>query len=154
MSGYSFQVENGAENFDELWPLYARHYEEMRVRLQRDGIEVAPFSMRIDVYLAYWRAGHLLNYTVRKGSEPVGYGNFYLTNDMHNSELIAQEDALYVVPEHRNGTGRRLAKFVLDDLRSRGVKRLNVSAVTDLRADKLWLRLGFKPAAQQMTYSF
>jgi hypothetical protein len=44
--------------------------------------------------------------------------------------------------------------FVLADLARRGVKRLNVAAVTDLRAEKLWRRLGFKPTALQMTYTF
>lgn len=154
MSEYIYGTENGADNLVELIPLYRQHYGEMRARLEKEGIPIAPFHMRLDVYLPYWREGNLINYTVRKDGMAVGYGNFYLTNDMHNGELIAQEDALYVVPEHRNGTGRRLAKFVLDDLKRRGVKRLNVSAVTDLRADKLWLRLGFKPTAQLMTYTF
>lgn len=154
MNVYTYAVENGAENFAELLPLYRQHYGEMRARLARDGIPVAPFDMRLDVYMDYWRAGHLINYTVRKAGQAVGYGNFYVTNDMHNGELIAQEDALYMLPEHRNGAGRRLAKFVLEDLKARGVKRLNVSAVTDVRADHLWLRLGFKPTAQQMTYTF
>ena len=73
---------------------------------------------------------------------------------MHNGDFIAQEDMIYVVPEHRNGLGRKLARYVLDDLQSRGVKRLSILAVTDLRAEKLWRRMGFKPAAQMMTFTF
>jgi hypothetical protein len=42
----------------------------------------------------------------------------------------------------------------LDELKERGVKRLNVSAMTDLRATKLWKRMGFKESAIQMTYIF
>lgn len=154
MNGYTYAVENGAENFVELQPLYRQHYNEMRARLAKEGIDIAPFHMRLDMYLSYWRAGNLVNYTCRKGGEVVGYANMYVTNDMHNGEPIAQEDALYMLPEHRNGAGRRLAKFVIEDLKERGMKRLNVSAVTDVRADQLWKRMGFKPTAQLMTYTF
>jgi GNAT superfamily N-acetyltransferase len=151
---YVFSVENGNDNFHELEPLYRKHYSEMQERLASEGISIGTFDMRLDVYREYWGRGHLINYVARKSGAPTGYGNFYVTSDMHNGELIAQEDALYMLPEHRNGAGRRLAKFVLEDLRKRGVKRLNVSAVTDVRADQLWKRLGFKPTAQQMTYTF
>jgi ribosomal protein S18 acetylase RimI-like enzyme len=73
---------------------------------------------------------------------------------MHNNDLIAQEDTVFVLKEHRNGIGKKLVKFVVEELRSRGVKRLNVSARTDLRVAKLWKRMGFKEAATQMTYEF
>lgn len=153
-SGYVFAVENGAENFPELEPMYRRHYGEMQARLKAEGIEVADFAMRTDVYFERWRAENLLNYTARKNGAAVGYGNFYLTNSMHSSEFIAKEDAIYMLPEHRNGTGKKLAQFILEDLRSRGVKRLDVLAQTDPRAVKLWQRLGFRPVAQAMTYTF
>jgi len=42
----------------------------------------------------------------------------------------------------------------LEELKKRGVKRLNVSAMTDLRVAKLWKRMGFKEAATQMLYTF
>lgn len=154
MTGYEFSVENGADNFLEVLPLYRRHYGEMQDRLRRDGFEIGDFDMRLDVYLEYWRAGHLINYVARKDGDVVGYANIYLTSDMHNGELIAEEDAIYVLPAHRNGTGRHLTRFVLADLKSRGVKRLNVTAVTDTRAVKLWQRIGFRPVAQTMTYTF
>jgi GNAT superfamily N-acetyltransferase len=73
---------------------------------------------------------------------------------MHNHDLIAQEDTIFVIKEHRNGIGKKLVRFVLEELKTRGVKRLNVSAKTDLRVAKLWGRMGFKEAATQMTYEF
>lgn len=151
---YSFAIENGAENYTEIEPLYKRHYGEMQARLAAQGIVTAPFNPRLHIYMEYWNEGHLVNYIARKDGEPVGYCNVYLTNDMHNREKIAREDALYMLPEHRNGTGKQLVKFVLNDLRSRGVKRAHVSAVTDLRVAKLWQRMGFKPVATEMTYTF
>lgn len=154
MNGCTFSIENGADNFAELEPLYRRHYGEMRDRLASEGIAVADFCMRLDVYFAYWRAGHLVNYVARLDGRAVGYANIYLTASMHNSALIAKEDAIYMHPDHRNGNGRRLAKFVLADLRRRGVTKLDVLAQTDPRAVKLWQRLGFRPVGQAMTFTF
>lgn len=151
---YSFSIENGADNYAELEPLYRQHYAEMQARLREEGIEVAPFKPRLDVYFDYWRKQHLINYVVRKGGVPVGYSNIYVTNDMHNGEPIACEDTIFLLADHRNGTGRRLSKFILADLRGRGVKRLNVQALTDLRVAKLWQRMGFQHTAHAMTFSF
>jgi GNAT superfamily N-acetyltransferase len=78
----------------------------------------------------------------------------YITNDMHNNDLIAQEDTVFVLKEHRNGVGKKLVKVILEELRGRGVKRVSVSALTDLRVAKLWKRMGFKEAAVQMLYTF
>lgn len=152
---YDFRTENGAENFKELYPLYARHYHEMWERLKADGIECAPFAMRVEQYFESWCSGHLINYVVRtEAGEVVGYSNIYLTNDMHNGEFIATEDAIYILPGHRNGIGRKFAKAILDDLKRRGVKRLEVQALTDLRVAKLWKRMGFRHTAHCMTYTF
>ena len=152
--GYAFAVENGADNFTELEPLYRQHYGEMQARLKADGIDVPAFNMRLDVYMSYWRAGHLVNYVVRKAGAVCGVANIYLTNDMHNGEFIAVEDAIYLLPEHRNGTGRLFSKFILADLKQRGVKRLNATVLTDLRVGKLWLRMGFVRTGDAMTYRF
>ena len=152
---YLFSMENGSENLTEMFPLYAAHYQEMRERLERDGIEISPFNPRVDVYVASWENGTLQNYAVRaENGEVVGYANVYLTNDMHNGDLIAQEDAIFILKAHRNGVGKRLVRFILDDLKSRGVKRAHITAVTDLRVAKIWERMGFKPAATAMIYTF
>lgn len=151
---YGIGLERGDQNFADLEPLYRQHYGEMQDRLRADGMDVSDFDMRLDQYNAAWRGGWLLNFVVRHNGEAVGYSNVYLTNDMHNRDLIAQEDAVYVMPEHRNGIGRKLVLFVLDHLRERGVKRAYIEAVTDLRAEKLWRRIGFKEVATKMMYSF
>lgn len=151
---YAFAIENGATNLPELFPLYAQHYREMQERLAGDGIEVSPFNPQIDAYIAQWEAGTLLNYTVRLNGEAVGYSNVYLARDMHNSDLIAQEDTIFILKAHRNGVGKKLVRFVLADLESRGVKRVYVTAMTDLRVAAIWQRMGFKPAATAMIYTF
>ena len=150
----TFAIENGADNFNELEPIYRSHYAEYKKRMSEIGVEVGPFGMRLDVYMPYWQNEYIVNFVARKQGSPVGYGNFYVTGDMHNGDLIAQEDAIYVLPEHRDGTGRKLALFVLDQLRKRGVKRLTIHAVTDPRASALWQRIGFRKAGEVLTYAF
>lgn len=152
---YRLSIERGDATLPEMMPLYTQHYAEMKARLERDGIEVSPFNPRVAAYVDRWRGGGLLHYTVRTDDgQAVGYSNVYLTNDMHNQDLIAQEDTIYITPEHRNGVGKKLVRFVLDDLKSRGVRRVHITAMTDLRVAKIWQRMGFVPAATAMIYTF
>lgn len=151
---YEIHLEKFGEVYDEVCFLFAEHYAEMQRRLESKGIKVSPFAMRVKVYEAYNDQGWMRFYVLRKDGNPVGYGIVYVTQDMHNGDQIAQEDALYVLKEHRNGIGKSLVRHVIADLAQLGVKRLIVSAVTDLRVSKLWRRMGFKDLAMQMVYEF
>jgi GNAT superfamily N-acetyltransferase len=123
-------------------------------RLASQGIEYSPYKPRLHEYGEACKRGDLINYVLRQNGVACGYANVYVTNDMHNGDLISQEDTLFVLKDHRNGVGKKIVQFVLEDLKSRGVKRLMVSAMTDLRVAKLWGRMGFKEAATQMIYEF
>ena len=151
---YTMAIEKFTETYRELEPLYRLHYAEMVARLEETGIHYPPYNPRLDEYGKASDGGWLLNFVLRVDGKACGYTNVYVTNDMHNHDLIAQEDTIFVIKEHRNGIGKKLVKFVLEELKTRGVKRLNVSAKTDLRVAKLWGRMGFKEAATQMTYEF
>jgi len=151
---YTFHLGRFRETYDELEPLYRQHYFEMCERLAKDGIHYPPYNPRLDQYIASGDRGDLLTFILRLEDKAVGYSNVYLTNDMHNGELIAQEDTIFVLKEHRNGVGKKLVKVILEELKERGVKRVLVSAMTDLRVAKLWNRMGFKEAATQMIYTF
>lgn len=151
---YNLSVENLEERWDEFVSLFVSHYGEMQARLERDGMKVSPFNPRKETYISANRRGDLLFFTVRKDGMPVGYATVYVTTDMHNQDVIAQEDTLYVLPPHRNGVGKKFVRSILDALREGGVKRANVSAMTDLRVSALWKRMGFKHTAHQMTYFF
>ncbi len=152
--GYTIGLEHGVVAHPELEPLYRRHYAEMQERLKADGIPIGDYNPRLDEYFAAMRGGWLLTFVVRFDGAAVGYSNIYLTNDMHNNEPIAQEDTIYVLPEHRNGIGRELAKHILAELQGRGVRRVSITPVTDLRVGKIWERMGFRPTAQLMTFVF
>ena len=151
---YTFAVEKFTDTYRELEPLYRQHYKEMTDRLDGTGIHYPPYNPRLDEYGKASDGGWLLTFVLRSDGAACGYINVYVTNDMHNQDLIAQEDTLFVTKEHRNGVGKKLVAFGLKELKKRGVKRLNVSAVTDLRVAKLWGRMGFKEAATQMMYEF
>lgn len=151
---YTIGLEGFDESYPELEPLYREHYKEMCDRLAEQGIEMSPYNPRLDEYSKASRGGWLLTIIARHEGKAVGYCNVYITNDMHNRDLIAQEDTIFVTKSHRNGLGKELVKFGLKELKARGCKRLHVSAVTDLRVAKLWERMGFKHAAHNMTYTF
>ncbi len=151
---YQFALESLEGTYQELEPLYQQHYQEMASRLASQGIEIPAYKPRLDEYFKAARGGWLLTFVVRSEGEPIGYCNVYLTNDMHNGRLIAQEDTIFITKAHRNGVGKKLVQCVLDELRHRDVKWLLVSALTDLRVAKLWGRMGFKEVATQMAYIF
>jgi GNAT superfamily N-acetyltransferase len=151
---YTFHLGRFKETYDELEPLYRQHYKEMTDRLEADGIPCSPYAPRLDEYIKAGDGGWLLTFVLRSEGKAVGYSNVYITNDMHNGDLIAQEDTIFVLKDHRNGVGKKLVKVILEELKERGVKRVSVSALTDLRVAKLWKRMGFKEAAIQMLYTF
>ena len=151
---YTITLEKFTETYRELEPLYRQHYSEMAERLHGQGIDISPYNPRLHEYGAACERGDLLNFVLRFDGQACGYSNVYLTNDMHNQDLIATEDTVFVLKEHRNGVGKQLVRAVLDELKRRNVKRLLVSAMTDLRVAKLWNRMGFKEAATQMIYTF
>lgn len=149
-----FAIVNGHEWHEALDGLYRKHYAEMKDRLEADGHVIGDYNPRLDVYFDAMDRGDIITFIVLENGTIVGYSNIWLTNDMHNGELIAQEDTIYMLPEYRNGAGRKLAKFILAELDKRGVKRVTITPVTDLRVGKIWQRMGFKPVAELMTYHF
>lgn len=151
---YSIALEGFEATYPEVERLYRMHYGEMKARLESEGIPIGDYNPRLDEYATASRGGWLLTFILRHEGKAVGYSNVYLTNDMHNDELIAQEDTIYVEPSHRNGIGRKLTKAVLAELEARGCKRISITAVTDTRVGPIWKRMGFKPAAEMMTYVF
>jgi len=126
----------------------------MDERLVGQGVHYSPYNPRLDEYIRAGDGGWLLTFVLRLEGKAVGYSNVYVTSDMHNQDLIAQEDTIFVLKEHRNGVGKKMVRIILEELRSRGVKRVLVSAMTDLRVAKLWKRMGFTEVATQMIYKF
>ncbi len=154
MQDYTIGLENGHASHADLEPLYRQHYGEMEKRMAEIGIPIGPYAPRLDEYFKGMDAGYILTFVVRHGGKAVGHSNIYITNDMHNGELIAMEDTVYVLPEHRNGVGRRLTRFIVEELRSRGCKRAHITASTDPRVALMLGRMGWRHNAIAMTYVF
>lgn len=132
--------------------LTSEHYKEMADRLEKDGIKVSPFNPRLEQYIKNNREGWLKFYTLRHEKKCVGYCLIYITNDMHNGDKIAKEDAIFVTRNHRNGIGKKLTQHVIAEMKQLGVQKIYCSAVTDLRVEKIWRRMGFKNLATEMVY--
>lgn len=152
---YRFGIENLRQTYPDMEPLYRAHYKEMKDRLDANGTPIGEYNPDLESYFHFNDIGHLVHYTVRtEAGEAVGYCNMYISKDMHNQEPIATEDTVFVRRDHRNGVGRTLVRAVLADLQRRGVKRITIMPVTDLRVGKIWRRMGFRPVAEVMTYIF
>ena len=151
---YTITLENFRETYSELEPLYRQHYSEMVERLAGQGVHYSPYNPRLDEYIRAGDGGWLLTFVLRLDGKAVGYSNVYITNDMHNQDLIAQEDTVFVLKEHRTGWGRKLIRAVHEELEKRGVKRLNITTATDLRVSKLLSRMGYQHTAHAMTVTF
>ena len=151
---YSFQGETIHGSFDDFVRLTKEHYQEMSDRLERDGINVSPYNPQFGRYIEFNKGGWLKFFTVRHQFECIGYCLDYVTVDMHNGDRIAKEDALFVTRNHRNGVSKKLVQYVLEQLKELDVQRAYCSAVTDLRVEKLWRRMGFKNIATEMVYEF
>lgn len=154
MADYKICKVNGHDWHEKLDPLYRRHYAEMKARLEADGVAIGEYNPQLESYFAAMDSGLMLTFIVLENETVVGYSNVWVTPDMHSSELIATEDTVYILPDHRNGLGKKLVKSILLELEKRGVKRVTISPVTDLRVGKIWRRMGFKPVAELMVYTF
>lgn len=151
---YTMAIEPLTEIYPELEPICREHYAEMTARLEGLGLEVSPYYPRLDEYFKASKSGYLLTFVLRHEGKIVGYSNIYVTNDMHNHDKICSEDVLFVTKAHRGGIGRKFAQYGLAEMKKRGVKSLNVLALTDLRVAKLWKRMGFKEVGIKMIYTF
>lgn len=151
---YTYAVEKMADVWDEFEPLARMQYAEMVDRLAPMGREHAPFNPLKETYLSYNERGLLTLFTIRHDGVPVGYAMVYVMPDMHNQELVAREDTLYVHPDHRRGVGRNLVKKILEALRVSGVKRVEVEVTTDPRVAHAWRRMGFQDTSTRLSYYF
>ena len=149
MSGYTITIEPFTSAYADIEPLCRAHYGEMRERMEAEGMKIGDYNPRLHLYR---EATHLLCFVVRHEGEAIGYALIWLTQDMHNSELISQEDTIYIRRDHRNGIGRKFTRHILAELKARGCVRAHVTIATDLRVAKMCERVGFKRSAIAMTY--
>lgn len=147
-------LENATEKYEELEELYKEHYTETCDRLREIGVDLPAYNPRLREYKHASDTGAMISIVARNDGKPIGYFNIYLSLDMQNQDSVGTEAGLFVSKEFRNGIGKGLIKYGLNEMKLRGVKRYYASAVTDLRTAKLWERMGFKHYSRSMLFDF
>lgn len=146
-NGYVFHVERLADVLDELHPMHQAHYAE--TELHRAGLTMDP---DYDGLLLDEQFGRLLQFTCRKDGELVGQVRMYVGRSRHTKTLMADEDTLYLKPEHRGGfTAVQFLRYVEAVLIHLGVREINANSKLVNKADVLMRRLGYQPVATQFT---
>lgn len=150
-NGYHLQAERFSDILPELHPMHERHWLE--TEKHRHGFTLDPDYDRVR---AAEREGRLVQFTIRHAGELVGNLRMYLSVSIHSRTLIAEEDTLYIAPEHRSGgflpvRFMRYAERCLLDL---GVREIRANSKLMNSADVLMRRLGYKAVAIQFVRIF
>lgn len=139
----SLQVERFEDLIEELEPLHQAHWLE--TEKHRHGLDLAP---NYALLLSRERQGGLLQFTARRSGELVGHVRMYLGRSTHTCTLYAEEDTLYIKPEHRGGfLAIRLLRYAEACLKQVGVREIRADSKLLNHADVLMKRLGYTPVA-------
>lgn len=147
---YCVRVESFRETYRELDVLHRAHWLE--TEHHRHGIALNP---DYEAMCMRERAGRLLQVTARHRGELVGQLRMFIGPSLHTQTTVAEEDALYVAPEHR-GTwlAMKLIRYAEDCLIALGVNEIRANSKTANRADVLMRRMGYQQVAFQFVKIF
>lgn len=149
---YRIQVERLADVLSELHPLHEQHWRE--TERHRHGIALLP---DYPAMLARERSGRLLQFTVRdRDGHLVGHCRMYLGNSLHTCTLFAEEDTLYLMPQHRGGflaihLLRYVERVLVDQF---NVREIRADSKLVNNADVLMRRLRYKEVATRFVKVF
>lgn len=152
MNHYKISIESFPDTFEELRPLYEKAYKEMMENLP-SGILREKYDPWISAYLEAHEAKTLILFVVRLEGIAVGYCIMFISQDTKDSKLIAYEDYIYLQPEHRKGLGKLLVKFIVNELRARGINRIYIFPIPSTGLYKVWGRMGFRVTGIAMEMS-
>ena len=147
---YLIQVESFRAILDELKPLHAEHWKETEAH--RHGLQLAP---DYEALCLRERRGRLVQFTVRQGGVLAGQLLMYLGPSVHTQTLVAEEDTLYMRPEHRGGfTAVALLRYAEQLLRSLGAAEIRANSKVINHADVLMRRMRYQQVAIQFVKVF
>ena len=126
---------------------------EGRALLERHRVEVAHFqdlmtlNVDDDIYRLLEAKDKLLIIGARDDGKLVGYISIFINTHPHYKHLLfANEDVMFVVPEHRDSsTGILLLKHAEKAMRGRGCHFFTVRTKVDHDHSLIFKRLGFTP---------
>lgn len=114
----TLQRETLAVLWDELMPLFKRHYDE--ISANKD----IPLEPDVEGYRAVEESDALRLYVARSEGRPLGYAMYFVRTNLHyRSSKQAVEDIIFLAPEVRGtGLGIELVNYADDQLREEGVQ--------------------------------
>jgi GNAT superfamily N-acetyltransferase len=150
----TYQVEKYADVIDEIWPLLEDHYQEIAT-----DKHMKPFDPDLARYQSMEDQDMLRIFTARAAphptdnkdyfnGKPVGLIGYFVTVILpglhYQQTLMAINDIMYIMPEHRGGTvGYRLLKLATEDLKNLGADILTIHMKTEYPFRSLLAKLGF-----------
>ena len=136
----NYQEELVSAIWTELAPLLERHWLEIA---HYPDIPLAPDRA---AYEKFERAEALRCYTARKEMVLIGYAVFFVHTNLHySSSLQAQQDVLFVAPEHRGSSiGVRLIRYAERELGALGVQVIYHHAKRATNVGRLLEHLGYE----------
>ena len=139
---YVIKVERLGDILHEMHGLHALHWAE--TEKHRHGLRMDP---DYEAMVASEQAGRMVQFTVRTSAgELVGQCRMYLCMSSHTQTLFAEEDTLFVLPEHRCcGVASHLIGY-LERILFEQLAVCEIRATTKLvnKADGLLRSLGYK----------
>lgn len=117
----TYQVEKWRDALPEMEPILVQHWQEIAL-----GHDKVPLDIGRDKYQALCDAGALHVVTVRDAGKMIGYHVAMVSGHLHYmSTLHGVTDVYYILPEYRRGsTGIRLFRYVREEMKKLGVKKL------------------------------
>lgn len=135
---------------EELHELHRQHWQE--TERHRHGLPLRPnyhYMLQRDL------EGTLLQFVVRKDGQIVGHLRMYVGMSLHSGTKFAEEDTLFVAPEHRTAMlGLKLLRYAEKCLLSIGVREIRADSKLINKADVLMRRLGYTPVATKFVKIF
>jgi GNAT superfamily N-acetyltransferase len=148
--GFVFHVERLRDVLDELHPMHVAHWAE--TERHRAGIALNP---DYDAMLFDEQIGRLIQFTCRKGGALVGNLRLYIGTSRHTQTKFAEEDTLYLSPEHRGGfVAAQFLRYAERCVRTLGVREIRANSKLVNKADVLMRRLKYTPVATQFVKVF
>jgi hypothetical protein len=132
-------TETFAQVRDEIEDLIVMHYDE--IASDKHVIKLDPDWGK---YESMERDNALRIFTARKDGKLVGYSVFFLVWHPHYKQnLFAQNDIVFLHPDHRGGTGVRLIRYSEEQLRKDRVDKLVWHAKPDTALSQLLPKMGY-----------
>lgn len=118
----TFAVEDFDAFYTEAMPLIRADWENLA------DYPDFPLAVNLQVYRSAQSAGILKVFTIRDGSEMVGYMSFFLGTNLHYSTTKwATSDAMWVDPRARKPrVASRFLDFIENELKSGGAAVVNI----------------------------